>query len=124
MHNEVSLVGRLTKQPELSKTQAGKSAVYFTLAVKQNKDITYWIDCHCFANTAEFLNTYFRKGDLIALSGSLNTYSKNNSTIMYVNVRDVMLLNRPGSTQDSQSNLQPGLDMQSPVNITSDDLPF
>lgn len=76
--NKVTLVGRLTKNPELKKTE-NSLIVNFTVAVNRNfknKDGKYdadFISCTAFKNTAEFINKYFVKGSQIALSGRIQT---------------------------------------------------
>ena len=47
MINQVMLLGRLTRNPELKKTESNKSVLNFTLAIKDayNKDKTEFIDC-------------------------------------------------------------------------------
>lgn len=83
--NKVILLGRLTADPELRQTQSGISACRFTVAVnrrfkdKQTGDYTAdFINCQAWRQTAEFITKYFRKGDSIALEGTLqnNNYEK------------------------------------------------
>lgn len=80
--NKVTLVGRLTKNPELKKTE-NSLIVNFTVAVNRNfknKDGKYdadFISCIAFKNTAEFINKYFVKGSQIALSGRIQTRNYN-----------------------------------------------
>lgn len=74
--NTVALMGRLTKDP--NKTRAGETNVcHFTVAVDDGyrKDRTHFIDCDAWAGTAEFLEKYFHKGQMIALTGSLEQSS-------------------------------------------------
>lgn len=78
--NNVSLIGRLGRDPELKYTSGGKAITKFTLAVDAGKDHdgqpkTDWIDCTAFDKTAEIVATYARKGDRIGVSGSLHTRS-------------------------------------------------
>lgn len=77
MLNEITIMGRLTRDPELRHTQAGTSVTNFTVAV--DRDIadgdgnreTDFIDCVAWQNKAEFINNYFSKGDMIVVSGRL-----------------------------------------------------
>lgn len=77
--NVVALMGRLTKDPEMRKTQQGVSVATFTVAVdrsfvKQGEDRQAdFIDIVCWRNTAEFVCKYFQKGSMIALNGSIQT---------------------------------------------------
>lgn len=81
MLNSVALMGRLTDTPELRTTPSGINVTTFTVAVgrsfvKQGGERqTDFIDCVAWRNTAEFICKYFKKGQMIALKGSLQTRS-------------------------------------------------
>ena len=74
-------MGRLTKEPELKSTQNGISRCSFTLAVDRrfkNADgerETDFINCTAWRGTAEFITNYFRKGQRIAIVGSIQVRS-------------------------------------------------
>ena len=77
--NKVILMGRLTAQPELKKTNNGNSVLSFTIAVNRpyknaqgNYDADF-ISCVAFKQVAEFISKYFNKGDMLAIDGSLQT---------------------------------------------------
>lgn len=71
--NIVNLMGRLTKDPELRKTQSGKSIASFRLAVRRDADNTDYIACVAWNNTAEFIERYFHKGNMLAITGHIST---------------------------------------------------
>ena len=77
--NTICLMGRLTGDPELKTTQSGFSVTSFTVAVdrayrsKDQERQTDFIPCTAWRQTAEFISRYFRKGQRIALQGSLQT---------------------------------------------------
>lgn len=79
MINNVTLMGRLTAAPELKTTQSGTSVTAFSIAVErryQSQDgqkITDFINCVAWRNTAEFITKYFNKGDMIAVTGEIQT---------------------------------------------------
>lgn len=81
--NKVELVGRLTKDPEISYTTGENSIarLRFTVAVNRpfkNKDGNYdadFISCVAFNKTSEFISKYFHKGDLIGIIGNIRTGS-------------------------------------------------
>lgn len=76
--NYVCLMGRLTAEPELKRTQTGKDVLSFTLAVDRgygDKKATDFLSCVAWEHTARFVNQYFRKGSLIAVEGSIQTRS-------------------------------------------------
>lgn len=78
--NNVTLIGRLTKDPELKTTQSGISFCRFTVAVdraygKDKEKQTDFISCTAWRGTADFIGKYFGKGQRIALTGSIQTGS-------------------------------------------------
>ena len=78
MLNKITLMGRNTRDPELRYTTQNVPVTTFTLAVDRdyqpggNKQ-TDFITCIAWRRTAEFVNEYFHKGDMVAVSGSLQT---------------------------------------------------
>ncbi len=79
--NSICLMGRLTGDPELKTTQSGVSVTSFSVAVdrafrsKDQERQTDFINCVAWRGTAEFITRYFRKGQRIALHGSLQSRS-------------------------------------------------
>lgn len=71
--NSIQLVGRLTADPELRRTGEGTAVCSYSLAVKRPmvKDKTDFIDCVTWRQGAEYLAQYAHKGDVVAVSGSL-----------------------------------------------------
>ena len=78
--NNVSLVGRLTADPEVKHTQSGTAYTRFSVAVdrqvKQGEEKQAdFINCVAWDKKAEFICKYFSKGHRIALTGSIRTGS-------------------------------------------------
>ena len=78
MLNNVILMGRLTKDPEIRRTQSGTAAASFTIACERDfsnngEKETDFIDCVAWKNTADFIGKYFTKGNMIAVNGRLTT---------------------------------------------------
>lgn len=76
--NKAILTGRITRDPDLRKTQSGQSVISFTLAVDRMpaKDGTEGADfpsITAWGKTAEILNQYARKGSKIAVVGRIQT---------------------------------------------------
>lgn len=71
--NHVIITGRLGANVELRQTQQGVSVAAFSLAVSRprTKDVTDWIDCVAWRQSAEFLSRYTKKGDMLAVAGML-----------------------------------------------------
>lgn len=82
--NTISLIGRLTAEPETAVTNNGTSVANFRLAVDRphTSDKTDFINCVAFKKTADFCVKYFHKGERVGLTGVLTsrTYEKNGET--------------------------------------------
>lgn len=81
MLNVAIIMGRLTRDPELRRTNSGKPVASFTVAVDrdyapdgQEKE-TDFIDCVAWHGTAEFVQKYFNKGSMIVVKGRLQLRS-------------------------------------------------
>ena len=73
--NHVTLMGRLTRDPELRHTNSGTAVVSFTIAVEHRasqETHTDFIDIVAWKGTAEFVSKYFVKGQMIAVHGRLS----------------------------------------------------
>lgn len=77
MLNQITIMGRLTRDPELRYTKEGAAVASFTLAVERdfkdgnNNRQTDFIDCIAWRQTGEFISKYFAKGQMAAVSGRL-----------------------------------------------------
>ena len=78
MLNHITIMGRLTRDPELRRTGSGIAVASFTLAVDPDfspKDggerETDFIDCVAWRQTGEFVSKYFTKGRMAVVSGRL-----------------------------------------------------
>ena len=78
MLNHITIMGRLTRDPELRRTGSGAAVANFTLAVDRDfspKDggekETDFIECVAWRNTGEFISKYFTKGRMAVVSGRL-----------------------------------------------------
>lgn len=82
MLNHITIMGRLTRDPELRRTGSGVAVANFTVAVDRDfsgKDSgekeTDFIDCVAWRQTGEFVSKYFTKGRMIVVSGRLQIRS-------------------------------------------------
>lgn len=77
MLNKIILMGRLTRDPELRRTQSGTAVTSFSLAVDRDfkgqngEKETDFIDIVAWRNTAEFVSKYFSKGRMAVVEGRL-----------------------------------------------------
>lgn len=73
--NLVVMQGRLTKDCELRYTKADKAVASFTIAVdKGGRDAgAIFVNCTAWEKTGEFIDRYFKKGDMILVQGKLDS---------------------------------------------------
>ena len=78
MLNHITIMGRLTRDPELRRTGSGIAVASFTLAVDRDfkgrdggERATDFIDVVAWRNTAEFVSKYFTKGRMAVVEGRL-----------------------------------------------------
>lgn len=150
MINRVILVGRLTRDPALRKTNTGKSVVSFTLAVTRrrsnnadpNQPTADFISCTAWEKAAELISQYTHKGSQLGVEGKIQTrnYDDPNNPGKKVYVTEVLVDNFTFLDSRNSENVQtsydnPGyypdesgyddLSSQAPsLDIASDDLPF
>ena len=81
MLNKIFIMGRLTRDPELRRTQSGTAVTSFSLAVERDfktqggEKETDFIDVVAWRNTAEFVAKYFTKGRMAVVEGRLQIRS-------------------------------------------------
>ena len=147
MINSVNLTGRLTRDPELRKTQSDIAITNITLAVNRTfsdangERQADFINCVLFSKTAEIAQKYLRKGNLVGVTGRLQSRSYENKDGQRVFVTEVVVENlafleskqqSQDSNQQSQQYSQPQVrngQQENPfasgsVEITDADLPF
>ena len=147
MLNSVNLTGRLTRDPELRKTQSDIAITNITLAVNRTfsdangERQADFINCVLFRKTAEIAQQYLRKGNLVGVTGRLQSRSYENKDGQRVFVTEVVVENlafleskqqSQDSNQESQQYSQPQVrngQQENPfasgsVEITDEDLPF
>lgn len=79
MLNKIAIMGRLTRDPELRRTQSGVAVTSFRIACDRDfksqngEKITDWIDVVAWKNTAEFASKYFTKGRMAIVEGRLQS---------------------------------------------------
>lgn len=117
MINNVTLVGRLTKDPDLKYTGNGTAVATFTLAVNRNftnqsgEREADFINCVIWRKPAETLANYAKKGVLIGVTGRIQTRSYDNQQGQKVYVTEVIADNfqlleskRADSSQNTQGS--------------------
>lgn len=117
MINNLTLVGRLTKDPDLKYTGNGTAVATFTLAVNRNftnqsgEREADFINCVIWRKPAETLANYAKKGVLIGVTGRIQTRSYENQQGQKVYVTEVIADNfqlleskKANSSQNTQGS--------------------
>lgn len=110
--NNVSLIGRFSKDPELNYTQSGKAVCNFTLAVRNpfNKDgDADFIQCVSWGAAAELIAENHEKGNMIGVDGRIQTrnYENNDGFTVWVtevNVDSVHLIQTKDYADQQKGN--------------------
>lgn len=131
MLNKAILNGRLTKAPELKQTNSGKSVCGFTIAVDRSRDRekTDFIPIVAWGKTAEFVNQWFGKGDLITIVGRIevrNYEDKNGNkrTATEIIAEEVLFGGSKSTGQGSGNASQRNVAGLEEVDDDGADLPF
>ena len=88
--NKIILMGRLTREPEISSSTSGTSIARYSLAVdrkfkKEGQPTADFIRCKAFGKTADVVEKYAPKGKQVAITGEIQTgsYQKQDGTTVY-----------------------------------------
>ena len=134
--NKAILMGRLTKEPELRHTTNDIPVVSFTLAVDRGymtngERQADFINIVAWRGTAEFVSKWFSKGQLVAVSGRIQsrTYKDrngNNRAAVEVVADEVFFAEgkRDGTAQEERNELPPAADDFEELLGEDSDLPF
>ena len=136
--NNVVLVGRLTKDPDLRYTASGTAVATFTLAVNRNftnqsgNREADFINCVIWRKSAETLANYARKGTLLGVTGRIQTRSYDNQQGQRVYVTEVVaesfqtLEKKDNSANQSsmENQMPPSFGASDQMDIPDDGLPF
>ena len=122
--NQVTLMGRLTKDPELKTTNSGKNISLFTLAVNGfQEDKTNFIDCKAWGKTAELISKYVAKGQRLLVTGELEqeTWEQDGQkrSKLSVTVREIQFIEKASSKTTTQ---QPEINLDEQVDLSQ--IPF
>jgi single-strand DNA-binding protein len=99
--NNYSAIGRIGRDAEVRKTDAGDSVLNTSLAVDSGfgaKKQTLWFDLSLWGKRAESLVQYLKKGAQVGVSGELGTREHNDKTYLTLRVQEVSLLGGKAAT--------------------------
>lgn len=132
--NSVNLTGRLTKAFDLKYAQSGTAIARNSIAVKrktpnaQGEYETDFINLLAFGKTAENLNKYFNKGNMIGIQGRIQTGSYDNTQGQKVYTSDVVVESfdflESRATRENQSTSNQATHYNTMRSVSEDDLPF
>lgn len=138
MINNVVLVGRLTRDPELRYTPSNVAVATFILAVNRNfknQSGDYeadFISCIMWRQQAENFANWLKKGALVGITGRIQTRSYDNQQGQRVYVTEVVaesfqILEKKDNSANNASmenQIPPNFEKTNPMDISDDDLPF
>lgn len=133
--NNVSLVGRLTKDVELKHTTSQTAVATGTLAVNRQfksangEKETDFINIVAWRKTAEILSDYTSKGSQIGITGRIQTrnYEDKDGKRVYVTevvAESINLLDSKSNNQQPQQKQETPFSNNNPMDISDSDLPF
>lgn len=128
--NKVILLGRLTADPEVKYSQSNEplAVARFTLAVnrrfkKQGEPDADFINCIAFGKNGEFIEKYFRKGQMVSIIGRLQVRSWTDSEGKKRISTDVIVEEQYFAESKKQEKPQENF-VELTENIDDEDLPF
>lgn len=138
MINNVVLVGRLTRDPELRYTPSNVAVATFSLAVNRNfknQAGDYeadFISCIMWRQQAENFANWLKKGVLVGITGRIQTRSYDNQQGQRVYVTEVVaesfqILEKKDNAANNASmenQIPPSFEKTNPMDISDDNLPF
>lgn len=108
--NKILIVGRLVRDPEVQSTGSGIKYARFTVAVDRpfGENQADFIPCVAWRQSAEYMETYIKKGSLVTIEGAFNSSSfedkDGNKKVKYeINVERISSLSTGAKSSDAQS---------------------
>lgn len=138
MINNVTLVGRLTRDPELRYTPSNIAITTFNMAVNRNfknqdgNREADFINCMIWRQQAENFANWVKKGNLVGITGRIQTrsYENQQGQRVYVTevVADTFQLLEKRDNSANQANIEDQMPASfgatNPLDISDDDMPF
>ncbi|MCX8581984.1 single-stranded DNA-binding protein [Gilliamella sp. B3482] len=129
--NSINVSGNVGKDCELRVTQNGKYIASFSIAVTQGygeHEKTSWLTCRIFGKTAEGLQPYIKKGDLITVSGEYVTEEWEKDGVKRLSptiiVNQVQLQRKGNNQQQQRPNPVKQPTQTQSEDFIEDDIPF
>lgn len=132
--NKVILMGRLTREPEVSSSASGTTFARFSIAVdrkfkKEGDPDADFFNCTSFGKQAEFVERYLKKGTKIVVSGRLqnNNYTNKDGQKVYdirIMVEEIEFAESKNSSESSNSGSADVTDFTNIPEGLVEELPF
>ena len=134
--NKATIIGRLTKDPEVRYSAEGRAVARFNIAVDRRSEEkkTDFIPCVAFGKTAELMEKYVFKGNKIGIVGHIQTGSYKNKEGITIYTVDVIVeelefleSKKNNSQQPANAHSEPTSDPDIPAGfeeLKDSDLPF
>lgn len=134
--NRVELIGRLTKDVEILRTQKGTAVAHFSIALNdyvggKERYRAYFFSCQLFGNNAENLGKYCKKGDQIGVYGKLvqrEYTTKTNNKLKVIEIVcdgfDLLEPKKQGQTSSEPVANEPQGENVPLEDLNDEDLPF
>ena len=123
--NSVSLIGRMTKDPEIRYSQSNTAFARFSIAINRDRDTTDYPNIVCVGKTAELVEKYLGKGRMVGITGRIQTgsYEKDGRKVYTTEVfaDRVEFLDRKEEKEEKeeQQKIPEGFSQ-----LTDEDIPF
>src|SRR5699024_7544874 len=141
MHQAITIVGRLTRDPETNELSNGKSVTNFTVAVNEgfgDKKTTEFFNCSAWDKLGKNLAQYNKKGAIVAVQCKMKTNKREDKTYTQLIAQNISFINSGNANEQgnqnnhgnnsfaNQSNNQfyQGNQANDSFNISDDDFPF
>ena len=106
MINQVTLLGRVGKDPEIRFTPQGdKKGAFFSIATNElGKENTTWHNVQAWEKQAEIAQKFVAKGDLLYVQGRIKYFENNGKHYTAIVIQNMQFLSNKGGSQSQASN--------------------
>lgn len=108
MINQVTLLGRVGKDPEIRYTTSNKAVAMFSIATNElGKDATTWHNVKAWEKQAELCEQYVKKGDLLFVQGRIEYSEKDGKYYTAIVIQNMKFLSSKSGNQSQASDKEP-----------------
>lgn len=127
--NSITLMGRLTRDPEVKRTSKDNSYCNFTLAVnrpkiKDNPQEADFIPCVAWNKTAEIIESWLQKGDRLIVMGRLNVTKNDDKYYTNVIVDKIDFIDTIRTSKNQKSDYSDYMEAETIDDGENEDFPF